>query len=72
MYEYTDKQFICYKYNNLHYKVPTYGKIYKIIDFGRAIYSHSNKYFVVIVFMPKEMQILNITLSHILMIKNQD
>ena len=45
MYEYTDKQFICYKYNNLHYKVPTYGKIYKIIDFGRAIYSHSNKVF---------------------------
>ena len=28
-----------YKYNNKHYKVPTFGKIYKIIDFGRAIYN---------------------------------
>ena len=45
MYELTDKKFICYKYNNVYYKVPTYGKIYKIIDFGRSIYNHSNKVF---------------------------
>ena len=39
VYNNTDKKFIIYKFNNRHYKVPTFGKIYKIIDFGRAIYS---------------------------------
>jgi hypothetical protein len=38
MYVTTDKQFLLYKVNNKHYKVPTFGKIFKIIDFGRAIY----------------------------------
>ena len=39
MFNKTDKKVIYYKYNNSYYKVPTFGKIYKIIDFGRAIYS---------------------------------
>jgi hypothetical protein len=38
MYISTDKQYLFYKVNNKHYKVPTFGKIFKIIDFGRAIY----------------------------------
>ena len=38
MYVTTDKQYLFYKVNNKHYKVPTFGKIFKIIDFGRAIY----------------------------------
>jgi hypothetical protein len=38
MYSKTDKKYLYYKFNNKHYKVPTYGKIFKIIDFGRAIY----------------------------------
>ena len=38
MYIETDKKYVCYKYDGKHYKVPTYGKIYKIIDFGRAVY----------------------------------
>ena len=38
MYIPTDKQFLCYKYGETHYKVPTFGRIWKIIDFGRAIY----------------------------------
>jgi len=38
MYINTEKQFLYYKYNNKYYKVPTFGKIFKIIDFGRAIY----------------------------------
>ena len=38
MYVSTDKQYLFYKTNNQHYKVPTFGKIFKIIDFGRAIY----------------------------------
>ena len=36
---YTDKEFLHYKIMGKYYKVPTYGKIYKIIDFGRSIYS---------------------------------
>jgi hypothetical protein len=39
----TDKTFINYKYNSVYYKIPTYGKLYKIIDFGRAIYSFKGK-----------------------------
>lgn len=38
VYNNTEKKYIYYKYNDRHYKVPTFGKIYKIIDFGRAIY----------------------------------
>lgn len=38
MYVSTSKKYLYYKFNNLTYKVPTYGKIYKIIDFGRAVY----------------------------------
>ena len=38
MYISTKKEFLHYKFQNKYYKVPTYGKIYKIIDFGRAIY----------------------------------
>jgi|UniRef100_A0A6C0BXL1 hypothetical protein len=38
MYKKTDKQFIIYKLNGVHYKVPTFGRLFKIIDFGRAIY----------------------------------
>jgi hypothetical protein len=34
MYIETDKEFIYYTHNQIHYKVPTYGRIYKIIDFG--------------------------------------
>ena len=29
---------LLYTFNNVCYRVPTYGRIYKIIDFGRAIY----------------------------------
>jgi hypothetical protein len=39
MYVTTDKTHLSYKINNVYYKIPTYGKIYKIIDFGRSIYT---------------------------------
>jgi len=39
MYTTTDKPFLYYKFNNKHYKVQTHGRIFKIIDFGRAIYN---------------------------------
>jgi hypothetical protein len=38
MYNTTEQEFLYYKLDGKHYKVPTYGRIYKIIDFGRAIY----------------------------------
>jgi hypothetical protein len=44
VYVETEKKYLYYKFNNSHYKVPTFGKIYKIIDFGRAIYRFKNKF----------------------------
>jgi hypothetical protein len=38
MYIETDKKFLYYKFNHVYYKVPTFGKLWKIIDYGRAIY----------------------------------
>ena len=43
MYIETDQEFLIYKYAGLYYKVPTYGKIFKIIDYGRAIYKFKGK-----------------------------
>lgn len=43
MFQKTDKQYIYYRYNQKYYKVPTFGKIFKIIDFGRAIYKYKGK-----------------------------
>jgi len=45
MYINTDKPFLYYQFNNVVYKVPTYGKIYKLIDFGRGIYKYMGKTF---------------------------
>ena len=39
MYVNTPKQYIYYRFNNQYYKVPTFGRIYKLIDFGRSIYT---------------------------------
>lgn len=41
----TDKEFIYFKYNDVIYRVPTYGKIFKIIDFGRSIYKYKGHLF---------------------------
>lgn len=45
MYVPTDDEFVTYKYKNVVYKVPTYGKLFKIIDFGRSIYKYNGKQF---------------------------
>jgi hypothetical protein len=38
----TDKPYLYYKtQDGRRWKVPTYGKIFRIIDFGRAIYTHN-------------------------------
>jgi hypothetical protein len=43
MYIHTEKKHLYYCYNKKHYKIPTYGRIFKIIDFGRSIYKVNNK-----------------------------
>ena len=45
MYISTNKKFIYYCYKKKYYKVPTFGRIFKIIDFGRAIYKYNGKTF---------------------------
>jgi len=45
MYEKTNKKYLYYKYNNCYFKIPTYGYIFKIIDFGRCIFEFKNKVF---------------------------
>ena len=45
MYSNTETKYLYYKLNNIYYRVPTHGKIFKIIDFGRAIFKYRNKVF---------------------------
>ena len=45
MFNYTETKYIYYIYNGNTYKVPTFGKIFKIIDFGRSIYTFDKKIF---------------------------
>ena len=45
MYIETEIEYLYYKYKNTIYKVPTYGKIFKLIDFGRSIYRFNNNLF---------------------------
>jgi hypothetical protein len=45
MYNQTDKKYIYYCYKKQYYKVPTFGRIFKIIDFGRSIYKFDGKLF---------------------------
>ena len=45
MYNCTDKKYVYYCYKNQYYKVPTFGRLFKIIDFGRAIYKYKGNLF---------------------------
>lgn len=45
MFNKTDKEFLYYCYKKKYYKVPTFGRIFKIIDFGRSIYKFDGKVF---------------------------
>jgi hypothetical protein len=45
MYVETDVEYLYYMVEGKTYKVPTYGKIFKIIDFGRGIYKFNGKQF---------------------------
>ena len=46
MYISTEKPYIYYRYGGAYYKVPTFGRIYKIIDFGRGIYKYKGHHLV--------------------------
>jgi len=45
MYCETKLKHVFYLYKGKYYKVPTFGRIFKIIDFGRSIYKFQNKLF---------------------------
>ena len=45
MYVETDEPYLWYKYQEKVYKVPTYGRIFKIIDYGRSIYKYRQQIF---------------------------
>jgi len=42
MYINTKLDYLYYCFEGTYYKVPTYGKIFKLIDFGRAIYKYKS------------------------------
>jgi len=42
MFTETQKEYLYYTYDGKHYRVPTFGKIFKIIDFGRSVYKFKN------------------------------
>jgi hypothetical protein len=45
VYQKTQQKYIVYQYNCNKYYVPTFGRIFKMIDFGRAIYRFQDKVF---------------------------
>jgi hypothetical protein len=45
MYIKTPAKYIYYKIENQYFRVPTHGRIFKIIDFGRAIYTFRGRVF---------------------------
>ena len=45
MYVKTDKKCLWYRYKKKVYRVPTFGRIFKIIDFGRSIFKFNGKIF---------------------------
>jgi len=45
MYNKTNLEFVYYCYKKKYYRVPTFGRIFKIIDFGRSIYKFDGKLF---------------------------
>lgn len=42
MYKYTDEKYIYYCYKNKYYRIFTYNKILKIIDWGRSTYNFND------------------------------
>lgn len=45
VYKTTTEKYLYYCVERKYYKVPTYGRVFKIIDFGRSIYRFQDKLF---------------------------
>ena len=45
VYRQTKTTHLYYRYKKVMYRVPTYGRIFKIIDFGRSIYKYNGHLF---------------------------
>jgi hypothetical protein len=45
MYNHTNDKYIYYLYKKQYYKVPTFGRVFKIIDYGRSIYKCNGQIF---------------------------
>lgn len=45
MYKTTKHEYLYYIFNGKTYRVPTYGRIFTLIDFGRAIYNYKGHVF---------------------------
>tara|TARA_B100001057_G_C22277389_1_gene729368 strand:- start:17 stop:511 length:495 start_codon:yes stop_codon:yes gene_type:complete len=45
MFKTTSFEYLYFRYKNKYFRVPTYGKITKIIDFGRATFKVKNQIF---------------------------
>lgn len=45
MYVDTKLEYLYYEFEGTYFKIPTYGRILKIIDFGRATFNHNNYVF---------------------------
>ena len=45
MFKNTKIEFLYYKFGEKYFKIPTFNKITKIIDFGRATFNYKNKLF---------------------------
>ena len=43
MFNETNEKYLYYFYKQKYYRVPTYGRLFKIIDFGRSIYKFNGK-----------------------------
>lgn len=54
MFKKTEKKFLYYKFGNRYFKIPTFNKISKIIDFGRATFKVGSKIYFSDVFMKNE------------------
>ena len=54
MFKKTELEYLHFKVFNKYYKVPTFGKITKIIDFGRATFKVNNKIYFSDVFKKNE------------------
>jgi hypothetical protein len=54
MFKTTKNEYLYYNFNNTYFRIPTFNKISKIIDFGRATFKVNNKLFFSDVFKKNE------------------